>query len=291
MLTGYIFGAILALFSASLFGANSVISRIVGLSLPTNIMVPATLIIGTILTLIGDLLLSPRQPLGWQVILIYAIAGVLNFAVARFFYYSAIKRIGASPTAVIVSGNVVITGILGSILINEKVEFVVWLGLLLFLVGSIISSGWESLKSLKNRVGLIMAFIATLIVALVNVIVRMAVKNGGDPIFGLFISYTSATLTYFALMHKQMYYGVKILLSRENKYVFFLGTIAVLAQLFRYASLSFLPAVKAAPIFSTSMFFSLIFLLFTEKAREKPGIRHGIGGLIAFTGIVIIYSL
>jgi len=291
MLTGYVFGAILALFSASLFGVNSVISRIVGLSMPTNIMVPATLVIGTLLTLIGNILFFPLQQLEWQVIPIYSIAGVLNFAVARFFYYSAIKRIGASPTAVIVSGNVVITGILGSILINEKVEFVVWVGLFLFLTGSIISSGWKSLKSLKNRAGLLMAFIATLIVAVVNVIVRMAVKSGGEPIFGLFISYISATLTYFALMHKQIYYGVKILLSRQNNYVYLLGTIAVLAQLFRYASLSFLPAVKAAPIFSTSMFFSLIFLLFTDKAKEKPRIRHGIGGLIAFTGIVIIYSL
>lgn len=64
-----------------------------------------------------------------------ALAGIANFVVGIYFYFKGIARMGASKTASIVCANPALTVILAVILLQEKGNPMIWVGVLLILGG------------------------------------------------------------------------------------------------------------------------------------------------------------
>ncbi len=284
-----IIGLAIALASAFFFGLNSVIVRIVSFRYPPKITVPATLFLGILITMFASLESLTRDLIDMPRLLLYALAGILNFGIARYMFYLSVTEIGATTTSVIISGNVVLTGVLGVLFLNEPSRIQIWIGLLLFLIATLMAAGARGTRlELGKKKGMAFALTASLIVALVNIVIRASNVGGGNPYQGLFISYVFGMMLYLLLSPSNTKEGIKLVLS-GHKIVLLMGTIVTLGQLLRYISLDYIPAILAAPVLSTSMFFTLIIVGFLKQAKEKPTLKQAFGVLLGFLAIAIIY--
>ncbi len=287
-----IIGFSLALLSAFSFGTNNIVVRIGTLRYPPKITVPSTLLTGLMVILaaylVGGNIGNPPFPNNRSLIC-YILAGALSFGLARYAFYLSVLKVGATATGVMISGNVIITGVLGVIFLHEPSTAAVWLGLLLFVLAVIIASGHNASRiSVGKATDISYGLLASLIVALANIIIRAGNVSGGDPIAGLGISYLTGLLIYLILTPRNFLKGAKLVLGR-NRIVILMGVIVTMGQLFRYVAFKYLPAVLATPVISSSMFFTIGMIGFVKQAKEKPGPRQALGVILGFAAIALMY--
>lgn len=283
MYEGFVIGVGAGVLSAFLFGANSVVARVAGNRFDESIMLPTSLFIGMLMSL--PVAVAAGKGLTLYSIAAYVFSGIANFSIARYFFFKAIRRIGAGTTTLIIAGNVVLTAILSSLLIGESPSPVVFLGFTFFLGGVAVVSVDSTFQ--RDWTGIASAFLAMVFVSLVNVSIRYANLGSASPLIGVFVSYASAFLTVLVFRLSLTFKSLRILATRREKSLLLLGMIPFLAQAFRFVSLDYIPAFLAAPILSTSTFFALIILSLTPTAREKVGLRKLLGVAIGFIGILL----
>ncbi len=275
-------GILAAFLSALLFGLNSVVARIVGHRFSESIMLPASLIIGTLVSAAFPIVSSPD--VCTKCAAAYAFSGVANFAVARFFFFRAVRRIGASVTSLVISGNVIATALFSTVILGESPSGKAVVGLLFFLAGVAIANNADRGKNM-DLVGLASAFLAMLFVSMVNVSIRYANLGHASPFTGVFISYLSALLAFTLARGKDVLDAARLVISRRNPLLILLGIIPLAAQSFRFVALDHIPAFVAAPIFSTSSFIALLLVYLLPSTREKIGLSKALGVIIGFGGI------
>lgn len=96
-----------------------------------------TVILAVVLPLIGHAPHAPGTMAGWLYIGALGIGAVLA---ANFFFFAAVKRIDAAPTAVAASIEPLVGALLALLLFNQQLHWFGWLGLLLVIAG--VSGGY-----------------------------------------------------------------------------------------------------------------------------------------------------
>jgi DME family drug/metabolite transporter len=91
-----------------------------------------TVLLGLLLTAAGHPPAPPPTTAGWMFILALALGSVL---LANFFFFSAVRRIEAAPTAVAATIEPVIAALLAWLLFTQRLTALGWLGLLLVVAG------------------------------------------------------------------------------------------------------------------------------------------------------------
>lgn len=82
------------------------------------------------------------QPLSWEVVAIFAAAGILNYSVGRYFVWKSIALIGANRANVVASTQVIYAVSIAILVLGQSVDLLEGIGILLVLVGILlISSG------------------------------------------------------------------------------------------------------------------------------------------------------
>ncbi len=275
-------GIFAAFLSALLFGLNSVVARIVGHKYSESVMLPASLLIGTVISVAFPIVSSPSVcP---KCAAAYAFSGVANFAVARFFFFKAVRRVGASVASLVISGNVIVTALLSAVLLGETPTSKALVGLLFFLAGVAIANNSDRGKNV-DLVGLVSAFLAMFFVSMVNISIRYANLGQASPFTGVFISYMSAILAIAIARSRDTIYAARLLVSTRSPLLVLLGIIPLAAQSFRFVALDYIPAFVAAPIFSTSSFIALLLVYLLPSTEEKIGLSRALGVIIGFWGI------
>jgi DME family drug/metabolite transporter len=91
-----------------------------------------TVLLGILLTAAGHPPTPPPTSTGWMFTLALALGSVL---LANFFFFSAVRRIEAAPTAVAATIEPVIAALLAWLLFSQRLTIVGWFGLLLVVAG------------------------------------------------------------------------------------------------------------------------------------------------------------
>jgi DME family drug/metabolite transporter len=102
-------------------------------------LVGGTVILGLFLPLAGKTPQPPPTLPGWAYIAALGIGAVLA---ANFFYFAAVKRIDAAPTAVAASIEPFVGATLALLLFNQQLTALGWLGLVLVVAG--VTGGYRS---------------------------------------------------------------------------------------------------------------------------------------------------
>jgi probable blue pigment (indigoidine) exporter len=97
-----------------------------------------TLILAAVLPLLGQAPAPPTSVAGWTYVAALGIGAVLA---ANFFFFAAVKRIDAAPTAVGASVEPLVGALLSLLLFNQQLYWFGWLGLLLIIAG--VSGGYK----------------------------------------------------------------------------------------------------------------------------------------------------
>jgi len=97
-----------------------------------------TLLLGIILPLAGQPLTLPGTPAAWTFVLALAAGPVV---LANVFFFNAVKRIDAAPTAIAATIEPVVGALLALLLFNQRLEVLGWVGLALVILG--VSAGYR----------------------------------------------------------------------------------------------------------------------------------------------------
>lgn len=107
-------------------------------------LVGGTLILAVMLPLLGHTPVPPGTTAGWIYVAALGIGSVLA---ANFFFFAAVKRIDAAPTAVAASIEPWIGALLALLLFNQQLRWWGWLGLAMLFAG--VSGGYKEEADLE----------------------------------------------------------------------------------------------------------------------------------------------
>lgn len=97
-----------------------------------------SLILAVVLPLLGRAPAAPATAAGWIFVAALGLGAVLA---ANFFFFAAVKRIDAAPTAIGASIEPLVGALLSLLLFNQRLYWFGWLGLLLIIAG--VSGGYK----------------------------------------------------------------------------------------------------------------------------------------------------
>ncbi len=111
-------------------------------------LVGGTLVLGLLLPITGHVPQQPGTAAGWVYIIALGAGAVLG---ANFFFFAAVRRIDAAPTAVAASIEPVVGALLALLLFGQRLTLAGWLGLLLVVGGVAGGYALESFREAQLR--------------------------------------------------------------------------------------------------------------------------------------------
>ncbi len=283
---------LLAAFGAGvLFGSSDALVRLASKRLSPLENLLLSLLVGTPFLWLAACLVGCPHP-GHMILMVYAVAGLLNFVAGRLFFYYAIASLGASTAAVATSPNIALAALLAWPLLGERLTAEKLVGVALSTLAAVIASAKPSgkpLHGLETVKGLLAAIGALLSFTFSTLLVRYAGAASGAPLVGTAVSYTAALPVALLLAVK---HGNKSLLrgslSREHAYMILAALTVATAQLLRYLSLSLIPVAEAVVLIGLYPLHTTIFArAFGARASEKPGARHLFASITASAAVYL----
>lgn len=280
----------LAFNAGFMFALSDVLVRLALGELRAQHMLLLSLIVGTPLLAAAGLALGEEPPRGSSALL-YALAGVLNFAVGRYLFYVAVASLGAGSASIIVSPTVVLSGFLAWVALGEPLTVRDLAGLALVSLSIYLAASRPSgspLHGSRRSTGIAAGIAASFTFASTTVIVRAAGVESGAPTFGVAISYSAALP--FALAAAAAAPGGLVLLARASRRTLALGSAAAavvaLAQLSRYTALAMVPVVQAVVLISLFPLHTIVLAsLLLRGSGERVRPVHAVSAALAVAGV------
>ena len=192
-------GSIFALLAAMVFGSGQVLVRRATHQLEGSFTVSGTCtLLGFPLSIITLSLMGDWDRLlflSWQGYVRLGIAGVLNLAIGRYLYFTGIRLIGSSRSAIISRIEILLSVIFGIIFLHEAVTIQLILGALCIMFGAILVSykGGEGNFKILDR-GVLFVMLTALVTAVSAVLIKPAMEEIGSPYAAAVIGYGAASL-------------------------------------------------------------------------------------------------
>ena len=144
-------GIIGGLLAAASYAGTTILSRYVVPKYGAKRMlfwelVGGTIMIALLVPAFGRSLAAPTTSAGWMYIAALGIGSVLA---ANFFFFAAVKRIDAAPTAVAASIEPLVGALLALLLFNQQLLWFGWLGLAMVVAG--VSGGYKEETAVENQ--------------------------------------------------------------------------------------------------------------------------------------------
>ncbi len=266
-----------------LFGAHDVVIRGSRSRLDTHAMTVLSLASGYPLVLCFSLIFWGFKPISLQSILLYIVAGFMNFSVGRSSLYIAIRSVGASGASILLTLSIVIGAFLG-ILAGE--EITLWRGLgsvLIFVSALLIAWGGEFRR---NPRGILAGLIASAGLALAIFTSRLGNIYGGDPFAGVLIAYSVGLIAEIGFSRGS---NVVWILDKGSLTIAVAGILASIGQIARYYALVGLGASVVTPLQNIRpVVATLLTRVFSRRTMEDPGVRGYSAAVIALAGVVLM---
>lgn len=126
-------GIILGLISAAAFGVNTIIARRGTVLAGSNYVATITILTGPVFFLILAGIAGELQKLGdysWEAYVFMALSGISHFALGRTWGYRCIELIGSTRSTIVTGMSPIVTTLLATMILSEKVTFLMFIGIL-----------------------------------------------------------------------------------------------------------------------------------------------------------------
>jgi len=255
-------GVILALLSALAFAGNQVLVRRATHQANESFTAMAmTLLIGTppfalVTYLSGEW--HYLWSISWRAIALLISAGIVQFIIVTYVYYSAIRILGANKAVSIGRTNIIISVLFGVFFLNEYVTALLVIGALLIMVGAILVSMENGKGSARiPQKGVFLALGAALGMATSAALIRLAMQEFPHVFAGTFVAYiASFILIVFIIVSSHSIRRQMLLQKRETVLLLTGVAFAMLtAHLLRFAALIYSPVSVVQPLQGTIALF------------------------------------
>lgn len=302
-------GAILGLFSAVAFGANSIISRRGMLRVSSNYVAALTVFTGPIFFFIvgsitGDLLKLRQIPS--DALLYLALSGITHFALGRTWSYKSIQLIGSNRSNIVTSLHPVVTIILAMVILKETITLIMGFGILCTLIGplsillekEVVKSGGQSKPNPYGNdldrptlyKGIFYGLGGATFWGSSAIFIKLGLEHGGSSIAGSFIAYLSASLAIFPSAfinqnrREELLHGDK----KAFKIALLSGLTTNIAQMSRYVALGLTSAIVVSLMQRTMPLWVLIFAFIFNRKYESFSRWVFLGNGLLVVGTILI---
>lgn len=237
-----------------------------------------------ILPITGDYRLI--SSVSWQSVVLLALAGVINFCVSRYLFFSCVRLIGANRATTLSRTDIIFAAIFGIIFFSEKITMTLVLGSLGIMLGAtLVNLVREEGGYRFQTAGALLAVIASLFGATTSLLVKSAMKEVSSPYLATAISYGAAAVVWVIVLAVNQPQRVDILtLNRQSLVMFVLtGVFAMTGHLFRYSALAISPVSVIQPLMGTAVLFTFFMSFFFNRKIDVFNWR-------VFTGIVTVVA-
>jgi len=237
----------------------------------------------------------------WKGYAYLAAAGITNFVFGRSAGYRAIQHLGANMAAILSSLNLIYSILLGIVILGERVTRDLAVGSALIMIGPALLF-WPqqedddsredglSKKPRLNRAGIVAALLTGVFYGVTPLLVKLGLREGGSPLAGTLISYSTALLVFGATMIGPEIRGGIINMERTALLWFAAsGILATAAQLLRYVALSWSPISVAGPLLATIPLFLVLLSFIVNRKLESFRLNVILGAILVVMGVVLVY--
>ncbi|MDH2901073.1 MAG: EamA family transporter [archaeon] len=294
LVTAYLLAIILAVGSSICFAGNRAFASKPLLNFDPRILTYITLLTGVITTA-GALVISGQVATlllaSAFVLAIFAIVGIVHYAIGRQLSYMAVKNIGANASSPLLASSVLYSLVFSVLFLQETVTFLIGIGTALILTGVLVLEIRSSVlkRHGKYKTGYLAAILTAAIFGLTPVAISFGLSIYDYYFAAVFISYASATVIYTLTANApKMFRGIVKTPSATLILCIISSIFASGAQLFRFAALSFAPVVLVAPILSTNPIFTIVMTRLVAKEVEVFRLRTIVCIIIVVIGGVLV---
>lgn len=228
----------------------------------------------------------------WSALGGLATAGIINFCLSRYLFFSCVKLIGANRATAIGRTDIIFAAFFGIVFFRETLTTTLVLGSLGIMLGATLVNLVKEEGVYKFQTGgAILALISSLCGATSSLLVKSAMKEVGSPYLATAISYAAAAMVWVIILavNQQQRVGV-LTLNRQSLVMFILtGVFAMTGHLFRYSALARSPVSVIQPLFGTVVLFTLFLSYLISRKIDVFNWRILTGTVMVIISIFLLF--
>jgi drug/metabolite transporter (DMT)-like permease len=238
--------------------------------------------------------------ISWESLFLFAISGVLHFAVGRSAMYEAISVLGASRALVFIALSPVFSLVLAVTLFHEYLAPAAICGALLAISGPVVASRREvsslvvtTEKSLYYR-GVLLALVAAVCWGISPILIKKGLENGTPILLGAFISHATAAVI---IIFRDLRDGKLRINTKIINFSYCISAFVVAAVLTNFGQYLLYRALDSGDIttyvvlLQLTPIFTAILTLMVNQHVERVPIKVVVGGLLAVAGSILVVSV
>jgi len=237
-------------------------------------------------------LLTDLGAANFEGILLFAVGGVLTPGVVRLFYYSGLKKLGASVNSSVFSIYPLYSSILAVLLLNEILSLGNWAGILCIVLGVI----FVEISSRQNNNGdkawsnLIFPIAGGLTFGVSNIIRKYALDVYNAPVLGVAVAYTFSLLPFLLMFLFYSSTRKELFLKRDFRLFWIVGIGQAVSWVLSFYALSYDAVAIVMPLLSIEPLFVVFFgyLYLKEMERVSPKLVASI--VLTVLGVVLVIT-
>ncbi len=298
------FGDILGLGSAVAFGANAIVARRGVLRASSNYIAMVSIFTGpvfffAIALFTGDLSRMTQVP--WQAHFYLALSGVVHFTIGRTWVYRSIQLIGSTRSYIVTSLYPIVSIVLAMLLLGEKMNPVLALGILFSLSGPLLTLiKEETVEGNVQRegaevdrrtlwVGMAYGAGAALFWGSSAIFIKLGLEKGGSPIGGSLIAYLAASLALSPSLFRRENRNELLHADRESFHLGLLsGMTSNIAQMLKYLALDYGSVIVITLLSRTTPLWVLLISYLFNRKLESFSRWVLLGNALLIIGTILI---
>lgn len=284
-------GIALALLSAAVSGfAVIAVGKRSGESNAFNVSVVVS-VVGLVVLWPLAALLTDFSVLNSDGILLFALGGILTPGLVRLFYYSGLKKLGASVNSAVFAIYPLHSLLLAVLLLSEPFTVENWAGVMSIILGIVfveMSSRNLDGGNHRSKKNLMFPLLGGLTLGGSAILRKMALNLCNAPVLGVSVAYTFSLLPFaimFAL-HKQT--RRELSLKRGFRLFWTAGLGQALSWMLSFYALSYQSVSIVAPLLSIEPVFVVLLSYFYLKEVEKVSLKLAASILLTVFGVVMV---
>lgn len=235
------------------------------------------------------------KPLTWEVVAIFALAGILNYSVGRYFVWKSIALIGANRANVVASTQVVYAVAIAILLLGQSAGVLEGGGIVLVLVGifmiSIGDFGSTPLAPGVRRRGIIWGVLGAFLWGISQVLMQIGIAAYSNATTATFLVSAASLFGIFPVLLLARRYQTKNPFRMDRKsmtMVVIAGLLGNFGLYFRFAALQNTTLTIVATVNATSPLITLVLSYALIRELEFINRRTAVAIVVSVFGVVLM---
>jgi len=237
------------------------------------------------------ILLTDFGTINLEGLLLFAVSGVLSPGLVRLFYYSGLKKLGASVNASFFAINPLYSSFLAVLLLNEILSFENWIGIMLVIFGGIFigtNSIQTTMGDKPSRKNWALPVVGGFALALSSILRKYGLNLYNAPVLGVAIAYTFSLLSYSLILILTKSTRKELSLKSDLRFFWKAGVGQALSWILIFYALSYEQVSIVTPLLAIEPLFVTFFAYLYLRKLEYISPKLAVSIVLTVLGVILV---